>query len=186
MFYGVIPEFHQKVFDDTMCALQYLYSKVCRMEIKRESGGQLARYRTAILPDISKRRAGLVKSDAVSVRRRQFLREGIRILGIGVVYFFWVCITGVGIPCPFRLLTGYLCPGCGITHYCIALLQFRFADAYSANPFLFVLMPFFIPYGIYRAHRVIQTGRTEYSRAEIGLLLVTLVGVIVFAVYRNL
>ena len=186
MFYGVIPEFHQKVFDDTMCALQYFYSKVCRMEIKRESGGQLARYRTAILPDISKRRAGLVKSDAVSVRRRQFLREGIRILGIGVVYFFWVCITGVGIPCPFRLLTGYLCPGCGITHYCIALLQFRFADAYSANPFLFVLMPFFIPYGIYRAHRVIQTGRTEYSRAEIGLLLVTLVGAIVFAVYRNL
>lgn len=156
------------------------------MEIKRELGGQLARYGTTILSDISKRCAGLVKSDAVSTRRKRFLREGIRILGIGVIYFFWVCLTGVGIPCPFRLLTGYLCPGCGITHYCIAMLQLRFADAYSANPFLFVLMPFFIPYGIYRTHRFIQTGRTEYSVAELGLLLMTLVGAIVFSVYRNL
>ena len=156
------------------------------MEIKRELGGQLARYGTTILSDISKRCAGLVKSDAVSTRRKRFLREGIRILGIGVIYFFWVCLTGVGIPCPFRLLTGYLCPGCGITHYCIAMLQLRFADAYSANPFLFVLMPFFIPYGICRTHRFIQTGRTEYSVAELGLLLMTLVGAIVFSVYRNL
>lgn len=117
------------------------------MEIKRELGGQLARYGTTILSDISKRCAGLVKSDAVSTRRKRFLREGIRILGIGVIYFFWVCLTGVGIPCPFRLLTGYLCPGCGITHYCIAMLQLRFADAYSANPFLFVLMPFLFPTG---------------------------------------
>ena len=156
------------------------------MEIKRELGGQLARYGTTILSDISKRCAGLVKSDAVSTRRKRFLREGIRILGIGVIYFFWVCLTGVGIPCPFRLLTGYLCPGCGITHYCIAMLQLRFADAYSANPFLFVLMPFFILYGIYRTHRFIQTGRTEYSVAELGLLLMTLVGAIVFSVYRNL
>ena len=126
------------------------------------------------------------KSNAVSIRRRRFLREGVRILGIGAAYFLWVCLTGVGIPCPFRLLTGYMCPGCGITHCCVALLQFRFADAFSANPFLFVLMPFSIPYGIYRAHRYIQTGRTEYTGTELGLLFLTLVGAIVFAVYRNL
>lgn len=135
---------------------------------------------------MSGRSAGGGNIDAVSVRRRRFLREGLRILGIGALYFFWVRLTGVGIPCPFRLLTGYLCPGCGITHYCVALLQLRFADACSANPFLFVLMPFFILYGIYRAHRYIQTGRTEYTLAELILLLLTLAGAIAFAVYRNL
>ena len=79
-----------------------------------------------------------------------------------------------------------MCPGCGITHYFVALLQLHFADAYSANPFLFVLMPFLVTYGIYRSHLYIKTGSEEYTGVELGLLLLTLVGAIAFAVYRNL
>lgn len=156
------------------------------METKREFDGRSDVYGMSVLPDIGKRCEGRGESYAVSARRRRFLREGLRILGIGTAYFFWVCLTGVGIPCPFRLLTGYLCPGCGITHYFVALLQLHFADAYSANPFLFVLMPFLVTYGIYRSHLYIKTGSEEYTGVELGLLLLTLVGAIAFAVYRNL
>ena len=128
------------------------------METKREFDGRSDVYGMSVLPDIGKRCEGREESNAVSARRRRFLREGLRILGIGTAYFFWVCLTGVGI----------------------------FADAYSANPFLFVLMPFLVTYGIYRSHLYIKTGSEEYTGVELGLLLLTLVGAIAFAVYRNL
>lgn len=45
------------------------------------------------------------------------------------------------IPCMFRTLTGFKCPGCGITHMLVAELQFNFAQAYAANPALYLLQP---------------------------------------------
>ena len=104
------------------------------METKREFDGRSDVYGMSVLPDIGKRCEGREESNAVSARRRRFLREGLRILGIGTAYFFWVCLTGVGIPCPFRLLTGYLCPGCDHALF-VALLQFHFADAYLPTRF---------------------------------------------------
>lgn len=45
------------------------------------------------------------------------------------------------VPCVFRTLTGFKCPGCGITHMLIAELQLDFAQAYAANPALYLLQP---------------------------------------------
>ena len=43
------------------------------------------------------------------------------------------------VPCMFRTLTGFKCPGCGITHMLVAELQLDFAQAYTANPALYLL-----------------------------------------------
>jgi hypothetical protein len=40
-----------------------------------------------------------------------------------------------GIPCPFRLATGIVCPFCGITHATLALGQGDLAGMFHANPF---------------------------------------------------
>lgn len=45
--------------------------------------------------------------------------------------------TGVGLPCPWRMLTGTLCPFCGGTHVGVALLRGDLAGAWAANAFVF-------------------------------------------------
>lgn len=44
--------------------------------------------------------------------------------------------TGLGVPCPWRWLTGTLCPFCGGTHVGVALLQGDLAAAWAANQFV--------------------------------------------------
>jgi hypothetical protein len=51
-------------------------------------------------------------------------------LGLSALY----ATTGVGMPCPFRLLTGWNCPLCGGTRMGGALLHGDVAAAWSFNP----------------------------------------------------
>jgi len=48
------------------------------------------------------------------------------------------------IPCLWKAISGYECPGCGLTTAFIALLKMQWEDAWSANPMIFVLIPVFI------------------------------------------
>ena len=40
--------------------------------------------------------------------------------------------------CPFRMLTGYPCPGCGLTHAFCDISHGHFKMAWQANPFGFL------------------------------------------------
>jgi hypothetical protein len=57
-------------------------------------------------------------------------------LGLSVVY----ATTGVGLPCPFRALTGWQCPLCGGTRMGAALLHGDVAAGYALNPLAFVAL----------------------------------------------
>ena len=48
--------------------------------------------------------------------------------------------TGFGLPCPWRALTGTLCPLCGGTTMGTHLLRGDLAAAWGANPFVLVLL----------------------------------------------
>jgi hypothetical protein len=56
-------------------------------------------------------------------------------VGIGVSY----TVTGWGLPCPFRALTGWLCPFCGGTHLAASLLHGDIVGAWAANPLAVVV-----------------------------------------------
>ncbi|WP_246236762.1 DUF2752 domain-containing protein [Actinomadura chibensis] len=45
--------------------------------------------------------------------------------------------------CPFLLLTGYYCPGCGMMRLVHALTHGDVGTAFGLNPLLFVLLPVF-------------------------------------------
>jgi Protein of unknown function (DUF2752) len=42
------------------------------------------------------------------------------------------------IPCPFKMLTGWPCPGCGLTHAFCDISQGNLARAWMDNPFGFL------------------------------------------------
>lgn len=77
------------------------------------------------------------------------MRTILTLLIIGVIYYIWIINTGIYIPCLFRLITGYKCPGCGITTMIISLSQLDFKGAFIANPFLFITGPLIIIEVIY-------------------------------------
>ena len=46
--------------------------------------------------------------------------------------------------CPFRLLTGYLCPGCGSQRAIHRLLNLDIAGAWQMNPLLVIALPYLL------------------------------------------
>ena len=71
------------------------------------------------------------------------------LLLILIGYYFFNKYTGIYIPCIFREITGYKCPGCGITHLIFALLKLDFHEAFISNPLVFIYLPFVILYFAY-------------------------------------
>ena len=106
------------------------------------------------------------------------------ILGIGFGYYLWLNFTHLGIPCPFRMITGWLCPGCGITHMLIALIHLDFHTAYLENPFLLLTFPFLIGQIIYQ--RYLQLTKQVNPRWNQVLLWLYVIALIIFGILRNL
>ena len=61
------------------------------------------------------------------------------LLSVGFVYWLWIRLTGLAIPCLYVATTGLLCPGCGSTRMLLALLRLDFGAAFRYNPVVFVL-----------------------------------------------
>lgn len=108
------------------------------------------------------------------------------ILALGIGYFIFVSITGIYIPCPIRMVTGFLCPGCGISHYFVHMAHFEFNEAFHANPYIFFFVPLAIPYWVFKTYVYIKTGETKYSKIEIVIFAVALLAAVVFGVMRNI
>lgn len=61
-------------------------------------------------------------------------------VGAWVLYTFPPTAYGFYPRCPFRMLTGLQCPGCGTTRALHQLLHGNVGAAFRLNPMLFVLM----------------------------------------------
>jgi len=72
---------------------------------------------------------------------RNALIAGVLFLLAGIGYYVFIRITGTTIHCTIRSVTGYLCPTCGITHMFMNLFEFKFAEAFRCNPFMFITWP---------------------------------------------
>lgn len=78
------------------------------------------------------------------------LKRIIIILGIGLLYYGFVKWTGIYIPCIFYERTGFVCPGCGISHLCSDLLSFQFQRAFFQNVGISIIIIIYILWCILR------------------------------------
>lgn len=101
-----------------------------------------------------------------------------------IIYFILNELLDVGIPCLFYEITGYYCPGCGITRLLFSLLKLDFYQAFRYNPLIFILI---IITGIYWLVKFILKKFMNIS-IEIPnyVYYILLVIVIIFGILRNI
>ncbi len=63
------------------------------------------------------------------------------LLCAGLLYALLTRKTGGLIPCPFFFVTGFKCPGCGVSRMCIALLGGDLREAFRQNRAVLLLLP---------------------------------------------
>ena len=108
----------------------------------------------------------------------------VMILFAGALYFWWLEHTGFGIPCLFRRITGFKCPGCGITHMLLHIIRFEPGAAFHDNPFLFLSLPFLMAETgfAYYLHR--KGNKTpKWNTVMVFSYLILLIG---FGIFRNI
>lgn len=103
---------------------------------------------------------------------------------LGLAYFVWLKLTGFAIPCMFRKITGWLCPGCGITTLILCLTRLDFAGAWEANPFLFVTAPLLLAELLYVYW--MQKKREKLPGWNNVLIIIYTIALCIFGVLRNL
>ena len=108
------------------------------------------------------------------------------LLGCGLIYA-WICERfHVGIACPFRAVTGFQCPGCGVSRMCLCLLHLDFAGAWKANPVVLCFLPILLYFAVRLSVRYIKTGSTRLSKAENVIVYIMIAILLIFGVVRNL
>ena len=119
-------------------------------------------------------------------RKRRLWIGGGALLGLGLSYAVWLRLTGLAVPCLFRAVTGRLCPGCGVTQLCLALLRWDLAEAWSANPVLLLMLPVMAVLGVRLAVRYVRENGAAGPKWESALLWAMTALLIIWGVVRNL
>ena len=84
-------------------------------------------------------------------------------------------------PCPYLTLTGFACPGCGLTRAAHFLLHGDVARAFAYNPWAFVMGPALLLFVLLST--TTQTART--LRVRTGLSWMMLLLTVAFWIWRN-
>lgn len=122
----------------------------------------------------------------VSERRKRLLFWGTVLLSAGLLYALWVTVTGLALPCVFRLLTGFQCPGCGVTTLCLSLLRLDIAAAWEANAMLLLALPLLVFLLSRLCFRYVKTGSVKPQKWEAVLCGALVVVFLLWGVARNI
>ena len=107
----------------------------------------------------------------------------IYIIIIYLIYTYLYYNYSIKIPCLFHEITNLYCPGCGITRMIISICKLDFYQAFRYNPLLFILMPFFVIYGIIYYINWLNNKKTIINKKVWNILLII---IILYMILRNI
>lgn len=87
------------------------------------------------------------------------------------------------IPCPIHKILHIYCPGCGITRMVLSIIKLDFYKAFKYNPFMFILLPFFVWYYALYYYNWIQNKTFKINKKIWNTLLIL---AIIFMILRNI
>jgi hypothetical protein len=121
-----------------------------------------------------------------SNRIKKIVIRDIFIVLVGMLYWLFVKKTGFAIPCVFYTITGYKCPGCGITHSIMALTGGHLRTAFECNPFLWIAGPVIIYLLIKGDIRFIKYDTFELNKADTIITYICVVLAVIYWFVRNI
>lgn len=105
--------------------------------------------------------------------------------GAAYLFVFEPGKTGFFPACPFRLLTGFTCPGCGTTRALHQILHGDFAAAFVLNPVLVLAIPFLL-FALLRYSVIVMRGGVPRPNAlPAPFIYVIFVVIVSFWIFRN-
>jgi hypothetical protein len=69
----------------------------------------------------------------------------------------------IGIPCLWKHVFEFTCPGCGLTRAFIQLIQFKLQAAWNCNPLIFLVLPFGMYYVVIDYRRFMKKNQALKS-----------------------
>lgn len=109
--------------------------------------------------------------------------SGLLLLGFG---YAAVAKAFGGLPCVFRMATGLKCPGCGVTHMCLALLDGDWTRAFRENGAVLCLLPVLAGLLGHQSVRYVCDGTLRLLPWEERLAWAMAAVLVLFGVARNL
>ena len=107
------------------------------------------------------------------------------IAGAAYLLFFEPGKSGFFPGCPFRLLTGFTCPGCGTTRALHQILHGDFYTAFTLNPLLLLAIPFLL-FALLRYSAIVMRGGVPRPNALPAPYIYAIFFVILsFWIFRN-
>lgn len=107
-------------------------------------------------------------------------------IAIGLGYAIWCQASSIHIPCLFHLVTGWYCPGCGVTRMCLALLELDFKAAFYYNKAIVILLPFYCFLGISYTIRYIKSGYIKAAKWENIGMIISIIILVIYGFVRNI
>jgi hypothetical protein len=107
-------------------------------------------------------------------------------LGAALLYFFPPDRYGFYPRCPVYALTGWECPGCGMTRALAALVRGHATEASHWNPLVFAVVPGAIAWFAVAWRRAMKGEPQTWPRVSSVQLGVAIAALAVFTVGRNL
>ena len=119
-------------------------------------------------------------------RLLKIIRMYIILALIAAAYYIFYTWSGYGIPCLFRTITGFSCPGCGISRMFAALFKGNIKEAFEFNQFVFAMLPAAILYAIRYTYYYVRDGRCRDGRIMTCIEWGVATAFIIFGVIRNI
>ena len=108
------------------------------------------------------------------------------ILAVGIAYYIFFRLTRIGIKCPFNQITGFLCPGCGLSRMLLALIDFNIPLAIYYNAAAFFLLPFWAAVFISYCYEYIKYGKVKMHTWYKIISVASVIVLVIFGIARNL
>lgn len=105
---------------------------------------------------------------------------------MGIAASFVMIRLNFYLPCPFRSLTGYLCPGCGATRMFLNLFQLDFIGAFKSNGMLLISLPFILFILAEMTVSYVNDGKLTNSKTSGRIAVAIIACFVVFGILRNL
>lgn len=106
--------------------------------------------------------------------------KNMRIAILVIAIYIWINRTFFPVSCIWVAITGFPCPGCGLTRAGLALLNGNFKEAFEIHPFIYVIAALVILFCMYRY--ILKRNQKVFVKYTI----LVLIAMLCFYVYRML